>query len=64
MDLWVAQPVDTAESNSGMVYVGNSGSDTFDTTGVLIRVGQGYDGTVDSNCWFRNVQIWPWEVTP
>jgi len=45
-------------SNSGMTYIENSGSGTFDTTGTHIRLGQNYAGTVDGNCKIRNPHVW------
>ena len=66
MDMWIAQPPppDGVESDAGMGFSGNVGTETFDTSNTLIRVGQEYDGTVSGYCNVRNLRIVPAEVRP
>lgn len=63
IDQWVRQ-IPGTESNAGMVYSGNAGTTTFDTTGMHIRLGQNFVGTVNSNCQVRSLRIIPVEVRP
>lgn len=48
------------------VSIGNftAGTDAFDTTNVLIRIGQQYNANVDGDCRINNLLIWNAEVRP
>lgn len=48
-------------TSTGVTYVGNSGTATWDTTNNLIRIGQTHNGTVTSACAIRNLRIDPVE---
>lgn len=43
--------------DAGLVYSGNSGTATFDTTGTTIRAGQSYIGTATVDCWISEPRI-------
>lgn len=58
IDMWIDG------SNTGMLYTGNTGTATWDTTNNLIRLGQGYDGVVNGNCKLKDVFINNAEITP
>lgn len=64
MDMWLAQPPEAAESNAGMAYTANAGGATFDTIDTLIRIGQQYNGLIESFCKSRNIRITPREIRP
>ena len=57
MDMWIAQPPESVESNAGMTYTANAGGATFDSTDTLIRIGQQYNDIVESFCHTRNLRI-------
>lgn len=64
LDLYVSQTDTTEESNAGVVYFGNTGTAELNTEDSLIRIGQQYDGTVDSFCRFKNLRIEPRIILP
>jgi len=45
------------ELNAVMVYSGNSGTGSFDTTNTLIRIGQDYSGSINAQCHIRSLRI-------
>jgi hypothetical protein len=55
MNLWING------DSSGTTFTNNTGTADFDTSGTLIRIGQEYDGTINSFCYFRNLKIQPYE---
>lgn len=64
MDMWIAQPPEEPESNSGMSYTANTGTATFDTGDTLVRIGQQYNGGIEGHCWTRHLRVVPEEVRP
>lgn len=64
MDMWIAQPPEGTESNTGMTYSANTGTATFDTGDTEIRVGQQYNDLVECYCHNRALNIEPVEVRP
>jgi hypothetical protein len=42
----------------GILYTDNSGTMTFDTTNVAVRLGQANNGAVSGDCKIRNLKIW------
>lgn len=52
---------DDEPTTTGVSYVGNTGTYSWDTTNNLIRVGQEYNGTISGACEFRNILVDPVE---